>query len=536
MAGYSQQPNAPKVVAEGDSVSKLARYMEELRKNILWDLNPYVTTDTNEKRASIKRARLEQAQLLVKEILELRKTELSNTKWDEDLSTLSLYTGSNRDIDNAYISIYSKVLDQANNKANARFFRVESLYKEYLAPMVKDYNARTGFRPPVVAGQKDRAGFWTNINPVEFWEAAYKYDEKGEKVMELNVTDQDWEQAAIRYPYLRNSEVMRNHRNMVNFIINTQEQFFVNEKAVYNGVAMANRPATWRMKDGVERVISDLELHLNPQPELGGRKKNWQYKKGWFAKVPITRDELAWWAQIPGVQLLSKDYRKNAIQKLTVNHVESELLQERNIDEAIPWRYLGNPEIHAKQEFSKNLEHSFLQFMKYHIMKEERTDVFAFGQGLRQLAKTKQDLRRGRDLSNVDKYLDKAIKVQVQGLRQVDFKGGLLNKDIPIIKTINGNAERPDWVKILRAIKTSSAAPIMLLKPFQGIANFVFISLYTAKEAIKDSIIQVVGKKKFWAIDTDFVSFTTEDLASAWKEYGFFVKDMALGNLHKNKM
>jgi len=132
MAGYSQQPNAPKVVAEGDSVSKLARYMEELRKNILWDLNPYVTTDTNEKRASIKRARLEQAQLLVKEILELRKTELSNTKWDEDLSTLSLYTGSNRDIDNAYISIYSKVLDQANNKANARFFRVESLYKEYL--------------------------------------------------------------------------------------------------------------------------------------------------------------------------------------------------------------------------------------------------------------------------------------------------------------------------------------------------------------------------------------------------------------------
>jgi len=32
MAGYSQQPNAPKVVAEGDSVSKLARYMEELRK------------------------------------------------------------------------------------------------------------------------------------------------------------------------------------------------------------------------------------------------------------------------------------------------------------------------------------------------------------------------------------------------------------------------------------------------------------------------------------------------------------------------
>jgi len=402
--------------------------------------------------------------------------------------------------------------------------------------MVKDYNARTGFRPPVVAGQKDRAGFWTNINPVEFWEAAYKYDEKGEKVMELNVTDQDWEQAAIRYPYLRNSEVMRNHRNMVNFIINTQEQFFVNEKAVYNGVAMANRPATWRMKDGVERVISDLELHLNPQPELGGRKKNWQYKKGWFAKVPITRDELAWWAQIPGVQLLSKDYRKNAIQKLTVNHVESELLQERNIDEAIPWRYLGNPEIHAKQEFSKNLEHSFLQFMKYHIMKEERTDVFAFGQGLRQLAKTKQDLRRGRDLSNVDKYLDKAIKVQVQGLRQVDFKGGLLNKDIPIIKTINGNAERPDWVKILRAIKTSSAAPIMLLKPFQGIANFVFISLYTAKEAIKDSIIQVVGKKKFWAIDTDFVSFTTEDLASAWKEYGFFVKDMALGNLHKNKM
>ena len=76
----------------------------------------------------------------------------------------------------------------------------------------------------------------------------------------------------------------------------------------------------------------------------------------------------------------------------------------------------------------------------------------------------------------------------------------------------------------------------MLLKPFQGAANAVFIGLYTFKESIKDSIITKMGKGNFLGIDSNFASFTVEDLSRGWVDYGEFIKDNMLGNLHKNKL
>jgi len=340
-AGYTEQPENIKTLLEGTPAVRLKRLMEELRKNVLWDLNPYVETNKNDQRSSIKRARLEEAEKLVNAILDLKKGELSNMKWDEDLSWMSLYTGSNRDIDNAYVNIYSKLLDEANNKANGRYTLIEQLYKAYLNPMVEDYFSNHGkTKVPILAGQQDRAGFWTNIDPTKFWEACFKRDDEGH-IIGINATDQDWADAAKRFPYLNKGNTMRNHRNMMEFQKDNYAQFFVNEKAPYTNaegrkVAMANRPATWRTEEGKEKVVSDLELHLNPQPALGGRKKEWSYNPTFFAKVPITEDELGWLAQVSVVRNFDKNYRKHIRQSFTVNAVESELLQERNLDEALP--------------------------------------------------------------------------------------------------------------------------------------------------------------------------------------------------------
>jgi len=101
-------------------------------------------------------------------------------------------------------------------------------------------------------------------------------DKNGEEV--LRITDADWEDAATKYSYLQDANTMKNMRNLVDFVVSTQEQFFINDKAYYNKLALANQPATWRWKDGKERMISDLELHLNPKP--GKDAKVWAYKKG----------------------------------------------------------------------------------------------------------------------------------------------------------------------------------------------------------------------------------------------------------------
>jgi len=226
--------------------------------------------------------------------------------------------------------------------------------------------------------------------------------------------------------------------------------------------------------------------------------------------MTVTPDEIG----NPITRLKDGRYWSDLRRKYFTSHIESEFTQEDNVEEAIPWRYLGNPEINNNPSlYSHNLEHTFLQFMQYYTMKEELTDVFALGRGIMEYTKNIVDPNKGTTLDNTAKYLEKAIEMQIRGKRETKFDGGLLSKDIPFIRSVRGNAERPDWVKIIRGIKSASGAPIMLLKPFQGAANAVFISLYTLKEGIKDSILQALGKDNFLGVDTNYTAFTSEDLA-----------------------
>ena len=369
------------------------------------------------------------------------------------------------------------------------------------------------------------------IDPVQFWMPFYKIDKDGIKT--LNATDEDWREASKKYEFLKDEKVRKHYKDLADFMMNTMEQFFKDDKSYY-GKAMANREATWRLDpiSGTEKVVTDLKLHLNPRPELGQEKRNWSYVRGWFPKIPVTSDETG----NIFTQYFNKKYWKSLYNAHTLNYYESELVQERNLEEAIPWRYLGSPRIEAEGEYSLNLETAFLQFMKYHIMKEERTDVYALGRGLMERAKYVQEQNMYTPMNNVIEYLDKMIKMQIQGLKQTDFGGGLLRKDIPLITSVKGNARRPDWVKIIRSIKTSSAAPIMLLKPFQGAANAVFISLYTLKESIKDSIIKNTGVGNFLKVDSNFTGFTVADLSKGWGNYGSFIKDNIASKENQNKL
>lgn len=156
-AGYSEQQNSLAVAEQANTEESLTRYLADLRKNIQWDLNPYITTGGHSERSHIKRNRLAKAVELTNKIIDLKRSGVTNAKWDEDISWMTLYTGSNRDVSNPYIEIYSRFLDEANDKANKRFFLIQSLYKEYLFPVMGHYYDQKGLKPPT-SGQKAKAG------------------------------------------------------------------------------------------------------------------------------------------------------------------------------------------------------------------------------------------------------------------------------------------------------------------------------------------------------------------------------------------
>jgi len=160
IAGYSEQQNSEEVMQSGKSEESLERYLQDLRANIQYNLNPVVQASGHSPESAMKRQRLEAAYNITQKILDLKKAGVaSQSQWDKDISWMTLYTGSNRDIDNPYIEIYSKLLDERKDKAYNRLFAVNMLFKKYLEPVLADYYKRSGMTPPpLVKGQQVGTG------------------------------------------------------------------------------------------------------------------------------------------------------------------------------------------------------------------------------------------------------------------------------------------------------------------------------------------------------------------------------------------
>jgi hypothetical protein len=536
-AGYSNNDNLDSTVNKGQSDADLMKYyMEELKYNIMFSVNPQINLASNSPEAAMKRDKLQKAAELVEKISDLNRNYKGKLLTSEDISWMDLYTGNIQDLNNPYIQMYADLLETKKNKARDRFFALSSVYNQYRKPLDDHYYKRIGMKPPT-ASQNGKLGLWTNIDPVKYWEAMYFYEksDEGEISRRLNHTDNDWLKAAERFSYLKDPQVMKDYRRMADFMMDNWEQFFVNEKGYYDDaqgkkIALANKPITWRSKFGKESLVTDLQLHLEPKP--GEPKKNWEYKRGWFAKVPITEDEMG----NAFTKLKDKRFWTQVKRYYFKSYIDAYYSQEENNDEALPWKYLGTEEIDYSDTYSKNLEESFLQSMKYYTMKEELTDVYALGRGLVEYAKLKNDDRTGFNRNNLIKFMEKMIEMQIRGRRQVQFDSGLLKQDIALIRAVDGKIERPDWIRLIRSLKSSSAGPIMILKPFQGSANAAFAFLYTLKESLKDGILSALGKDNFLKVDTNFMSFTQKELAQGWVDYMEFTKDNLSGNLENNKL
>lgn len=213
-------------------------------------------------------------------------------------------------------------------------------------------------------------------------------------------------------------------------------QFFVDEKSTY-GTSLANRIATYKFVGGREIAITNMQLHTQPHPSKP--RTSFTYNRGFFPKMPKTKDEYGPWLG----RLFNPAWRNELWYRMFTWRNEDQYFQEFNEDEMIPFRYLGSPVIDQQQNYSLNLEASFLDFMKYTTMKEELEDVYALGMGLRHylLAKKNPGVKYPK---NVIDYLEIMLEMQIRGRRQRSFEGGLFSRDpgITRITKTKNNGEK----------------------------------------------------------------------------------------------
>ena len=78
IAGYSEQQNSEEVMQSGKSEESLERYLQDLRANIQYNLNPVVQASGHSPESAMKRQRLEAAYNITQKILDLKKAGVAS--------------------------------------------------------------------------------------------------------------------------------------------------------------------------------------------------------------------------------------------------------------------------------------------------------------------------------------------------------------------------------------------------------------------------------------------------------------------------
>jgi len=488
--------------------AQLETDMEQLRALVLYD---------HEKQFSEQKTlNVNKAAELFDKILKYQDKIEGGLVGVQDISTMSLWLGSNANMKSAYLQYFDKNLKEAKQKANDRYNAIWRPFMEMRDVIVSDYEKAHGKSiTEYIPGLKGKLNLYSSTR---IWEWMYtdRIDAStGENLgKKMRTTEQEWAQAKIAYPELGEWETRRKLVDYMNKHYKA-ELTKVGGKAATVGIAIDRG-------DVSNVILSNLDL-TNKQRLFKGYEK-YEHYDGWFPKTYKMLEEHG--------TILNKSYREEFIKQNFTLHVEDTYEETFNEVEAIPIKYLGNKYIDSSENYSLNAEAQFDKMMRNLIYKDELDNIYTIGKAMQFYLQLKGDNRTGVDYSNTIKYLETAIEMQVRG-RKWQLTKPLQHRQESGLRNEFGGMNRINWIKTIRSLKSAAAAPIMWLKPLAGTANGVFTYMVLLKEGLKGSLS--TGAPMF-GVDGDQVSFTVRDVAWASKEYFNMQKDAMMGKLRENKM
>lgn len=448
----------------------------------------------SEKKTVAERRRLLKEYL--EKLIDLQKgmDKIDAASWEDDLSYLSKYIGTSKDIENAWVRVYQRVYEEKRLLAEQAYQKDMAEFYSYLDPVWKGYLKRKGMPETSILNR-------TKYN--DLYDFLYKDTERGK---ELRYTEEDFK------------DFENNHRKVTNeekaFARYLQRKY---EKVFSEGSYLTEKTIEIENNFGKLQVLSPLELHNAPGPNKAAAK--FAYYKGWFPKSPITMEEAG------NYSLMSKEYWKEFYRRELTHYYETVFEQWNAPENMIPIKYLGNPILDASQRYTLNAEMQFDRFMKALHYKEHMDSVYGLGQAINTYLEMAQEKDNGAGWQNTIDWIKNSLDQHILGLRQQEFKGGLTRQQL----ATRGRHQQLSPVKLLRAIKKFGSAPIMWLKVASGTRNGIFTYWVTSKEAIKYDIgTKIIG-------DADIRDFGMKEFVAAQPEWFKMQADAMKNQIHRNK-
>ena len=411
--------------------------------------------------------------------------------WEDDVSFLSKWIGTPKDIANAWVRVYQQLYEENRLAAQAEHDKNMATFMSYLRPVWEQYLKRKGMKDISIANR-------TKYN--DLYDFLYKDTNEGKR---LRTSEKDFKafEEEVR-------EVSKEEKALARYLERTYSAQFA--------------PDSYLMKKSIERKgrydkISHMDIHNTPGPNKNSAK--FVHSEGWFPKTPITIEEAG------NYKFFSKEYWKEWYKRELTHYYETVFEQWNNNEEYIPIKYLGNPILDASERYTLNAEMQFDKFMMATTYKKHMDNVYLTGKAIKVYLELAQETENGAGWQNTIDYIGKSLDMHILGKREQEFKGGLTRQEL----ATKGKSKQLSPVKLLRAVKKFGSAPIMWLRAASGTRNGIYTYLVTLKEALKyDVSTKLTG-------NIDAKDFGLTDLMKAHSAWTSMQKDSMQNKLDQNK-
>ena len=281
---------------------------------------------------------------------------------------------------------------------------------------------------------------------------------------------------------------------------------FVND-TIYGELSKTMNKTAYVTLGGKE--ISFLDIYRQ------GSRAGFELFEGFAPKVPAADTEILRRHKSPKkyFKYMMDSYKQNL-----KNVVHDESRESHGLD----IKYLGNPDIEASENYSRNVEVILDVFVRGLKDKQHLDDVFHFAHGLRDVLAMKKGKDGNMLFSDTIDFIENRIVSDVMGKRKTQKWS---QKEFRI-----GSGTPISIDALVRQAKHKVGWTIMWMKPISGTANGLFTGMVNFKEGLVGTIAE-----KFHGIEGTAVDFTVKDLANAHKDWLEMQKDSALGKIRENK-
>lgn len=374
-----------------------------------------------------------------------------------------------------YFSEWHRKFKAHSYKASKQVEKKVAGLRAFTRPLVEEYlEKKGGFTRGVTTITRKRL---QNID----------YDELYSPLLRIN------EQGYHEFKAYDDPSLTKTQQNFIKYYQDTLSEYFEGADAFLNQKVMKGK--------------TYLEL-LNAR--RAGEK--FIYDKSFFPKTAITEEEVRIRIRKEkGYFAGFKDYMKFLFNRLLTTFYEDSFEHWASKEDLIPIKYLGNVNIHDSKNYSLNLEYAFEQFVRNIEYKKELDHVVAAGRGLMTMMELAVDpVTKETRFPRAMDYMNIQMKNLILD-RPARLEGTVFE---PLALNSKGKQYKLSAIKLTQLFSTIATAPIMWLKPINGMRNGIFAWMINAKEGAVNSIASM----KFAGISNSAIDFGEGDLALASAE------------------